>query len=133
MTDAYTERELYNVLSDLFGYVFLDVDPAQSFKHRVSASRSSERLGEVMQRHVASLNKHPFAIARDILGSHSASSKECVLVDYGPQLINRVSNGGGSTDEVVWTIIPTAAAACATQAQGVCLVLEDTRFTSNNS
>ncbi|OOO07799.1 hypothetical protein OAory_01042990 [Aspergillus oryzae] len=118
MTDAYTERELYNVLSDLFGYVFLDVDPARSFKHRVSASRSSERLGEVMQRHVASLNKHPFAIARDILGSHSASSKECVLVDYGPQLINRVSNGGGSTDEVVWTIIPTAAAACATQAQG---------------
>lgn len=122
MTDAYTEEELYKVLAELFGYVFLDVDPAQSFKHLVSASRSSERLGEVMQKHVASLNKQHFAITRDILGNHSASTKKCLLADYGPELITRLSNGGGSADEVVWTIIPTAAAACATQAQGVCLV-----------
>ncbi|KAE8166073.1 heme peroxidase [Aspergillus tamarii] len=124
MTDAYTEEELYKVLAELFGYVFLDVDPAQSFKHLVSASRSSERLGEVMQKHVASLNKQHFAITRDILGNHSASTKKCLLADYGPELITRLSNGGGSADEVVWTIIPTAAAACATQAQGWAQLIE---------
>ncbi|KAE8387807.1 heme peroxidase [Aspergillus alliaceus] len=116
--DGYTERELYDILAELFGYVFLDVDPVQSFKHRVTASRSSERLGEVMQKHVASLNKPHFALARDILRSHRTSEKKCPLADYGPELDTRLSDGGRSADEVAWTIIPTAAAACATQAQG---------------
>ncbi|KAF7594156.1 hypothetical protein BBP40_010005 [Aspergillus hancockii] len=116
--EAYTEVELYNILADLFGYVFLDVDPAQSFKHRATATRSSERLGEIMQKHVANLNKPHFGLARDFLGSHSTSSKKCPLTDYGAELDTRLSNGGNSADEVAWTIIPTAAAACATQAQG---------------
>ncbi|KAB8262111.1 heme peroxidase [Aspergillus pseudonomiae] len=131
-TDAYTERELYTVLSELFGYVFLDVDPAQSFRHRISASRSSERLGKVMQKHVASLNKQHFTIARNILSNHNSSTKKCPLADYGPELNARLSSGGQSADEVIWTVIPTAAAACATQAQGwaqlIDLYLSDTYY-----
>jgi hypothetical protein len=117
--DVYTERELYKVLADLFGYVFLDVDPAQSFKHRITASRSSQLLGEAMRKHVAGLSKPHFGISRDILGTHSSSSKSRSLIDYGPELDTRLCKGGNSADEVTWTIIPTAAAACATQAQGV--------------
>jgi hypothetical protein len=43
------------------------------------------------------------------------------LKEYGNHLISRLFEGGKSIDEVTWTIIPTAAAAVATQAQGVCL------------
>jgi hypothetical protein len=44
---------------------------------------------------------------------------ETILKDYGTRLVDRLFEGGKSIDEVVWTIIPTAAAAAATQAQGV--------------
>lgn len=40
-------------------------------------------------------------------------------ISYGPRLVKRLLRVEKSVDEVVWTIIPTAAAACATQAQGV--------------
>ena len=52
-------------------------------------------------------------------GMMGAIPAETVLEDFGGHLIERLFEGGKSVDEVVWTIIPTAAAACATQAQGV--------------
>ena len=44
---------------------------------------------------------------------------EKMLSDYGVRLLQRLFDGGKSVDEVVWTIVPTAAAAVATQGQGV--------------
>jgi len=41
------------------------------------------------------------------------------LSSYGTTLIDRMSEGGKSVDEVVWTIIPTAANAVASQGQSV--------------
>lgn len=42
-----------------------------------------------------------------------------VLRGYGLELVERLLGRGKSVDEAVWSIIPTAAAASATQAQGV--------------
>ncbi|KAL4894294.1 heme peroxidase [Aspergillus ambiguus] len=114
--DSYTAAELYDVLADLFGYVFLDVDAVQSFKHRVTGSRDSERLGEIMQKRIEHLIKHNFHLTRHLLGT---GPKRQLLADYGSELVRRLSAGGKSAEEVTWTVIPTAAAACATQAQGV--------------
>ncbi|PKY04594.1 heme peroxidase [Aspergillus campestris IBT 28561] len=114
--DAYTDAEMYDALAELFGYVFLDVDPAQSLKHRTVGSRKSERLGQVMRKQVEHQQSHLASIARQVLGTESEPEN---LVNYGAQLVRRLLDDGKSVDEVVWTIIPTAAAAaCATQAQG---------------
>lgn len=43
------------------------------------------------------------------------------LSSYGTTLIDRMGEGGKSVDEVVWTIIPTAANAVASQGQSVSL------------
>ncbi|KMU89621.1 linoleate diol synthase (Linoleate (8R)-dioxygenase) [Coccidioides immitis H538.4] len=41
-----------------------------------------------------------------------------LFAEYGARLVERLSRGRKSVDEVTWTIIPTAAASVATQAQG---------------
>ncbi|KKK18240.1 heme peroxidase family protein [Aspergillus ochraceoroseus] len=121
-TDAYTPRELSDALSDLFGYVFLDVDPVQSFGNRVKAARKSKRMGEIMAKAVSDSNGHIISRFFNMFARHAPSlpytTTSSFLNDYGSQLVKRLLEGGKSVDEVVWTIIPTAAAACATQAQG---------------
>ena len=73
-------------------------------------------LGQIMQRQVEHQKSHIATIARQFLGTDTEPEG---LANYGAQLVRRLLDDGKSVDEVVWTIIPTAAAACATQAQGV--------------
>lgn len=116
-SDAYTEQELYESMAHLFGYVFLDLDTASSFQRSVTAAKHTKRLGEVMAVSVAEVKAERFSAIRHITGVRSS---EAILSDYGGRLVNRLFEGGKSVDEVVWTTIPTAAAAVATQGQGVC-------------
>jgi hypothetical protein len=110
--DAYAVKELSDALFALFGYVFLDLDPAQSYKNRVIATRETERMGEVMTKAVSEASGYRLT---SIFGRDSNSS----LAGFGRKLVQRLREGGNSVEEAVWSIIPTAAAACATQAQGV--------------
>lgn len=117
---SYTESTLYSALADLFAYVFLDFDTTTSFALRASALKETKALGKVVQGVVEEIRAKSFPILREIL---ETGSTDQVLYDYGTYLIKRLSAGGKSVDEVVWTIIPTAAAAVATQAQGVSGIL----------
>ena len=116
--DSYTERSLADALAHLFGYVFLDLDTAQSFKNRVVAARDTKRLGEVMQKVVADIKmrrRRP-SFSQLVFG---VKSGDPMLSNYGARLVERLLDGLGSVDETVWTIIPTAATAFASQANGV--------------
>lgn len=113
--DAYTVKELSDALFLLFGYVFLDVDPPQSYRNRVIASKETERMGEFMTKVVSESSGYLFSHPSRLFGRNKSK-----LAGFGPELVKRLREGGKSVEEVVWTIIPTAAAACATQAQGVC-------------
>ncbi|KAL4780368.1 heme peroxidase [Aspergillus varians] len=117
--DSLTVKELSDALFVLFGYVFLDVDPPQSYKNRILASKESQRLGEVMTKVVSGSSGYLLSHPSRIFGRNKS-----LLSSYGPQLVKRLREGGKSVDEAVWTIIPTAAAACATQAQGWAQLLE---------
>ncbi|SPO05473.1 related to Psi-producing oxygenase A [Cephalotrichum gorgonifer] len=112
---AYTESQLYDVLANLFGYVFLDLDPVKSSKHRAVAIREAQRLGKVMTAATSEVNSPRFQGLKSLLGMGKAQAS---LVDYGNQLVSRILDVSEDVDNTVWTIIPTAAAACATQAQG---------------
>ncbi|MCJ1472897.1 hypothetical protein MMC13_001546 [Lambiella insularis] len=126
---GYTETSLYNTLAQLFAYVFLDFDPTTSFALRASALQETKALGKIMQ-DVVKRARYPdfnydrienFFSSKEKIG---LSAGEQTLHDYGTHLIQRLSAGGKSIDEVVWTIIPTAAAAVATQAQGLAQLLD---------
>lgn len=104
------------MLANLFGYVFLDLDTAESFKNRIVAEADTKTLGEKMQTRVAGIRAQSFPSLRHVL---QIVSSDRVLRSYGEELVERLLESGKGVDEAVWTIIPTAAAACATQAQGV--------------
>ncbi|KAK4118839.1 heme peroxidase family protein [Parathielavia appendiculata] len=122
--DSYTERSLADALAHLFAYVFLDLDPAESFKHRAIAGRDTERLGEVMRRVVTDIKarrRRRLSISQMVFGAaaKSAGRSDPALPSYGARLVERLLDGlGGSIEETVWTIIPTAAVALAPQALG---------------
>ncbi|EEP79774.1 hypothetical protein UREG_04620 [Uncinocarpus reesii 1704] len=113
-SDTYTEQELYDALAHLFAYVFLDVDQAMSFQRSAVARRDSQRLGRLVKEAVTGVQAGHFFILKQFL----EHSKKDVLNDYGARLVERLSGPGKTADEVTWTLIPTAAAAVATQAQG---------------
>ncbi|CAH0021704.1 unnamed protein product [Clonostachys rhizophaga] len=113
--EGYTARALSDALADLFGYVFLDLDTAESFKNRVVAAAKTKELGEKMQTIVAGTRGQLFPSFHHLM---QTASGDGALKSYGAELTNRLLGSGKEVDDTVWTIIPTAAAACATQAQG---------------
>ncbi|KAH0556381.1 hypothetical protein GP486_005695 [Trichoglossum hirsutum] len=116
-----TEQELYTILALLFAYVFLDLDTANSFGLRAAAEKGTKALGMIMKGVCEAVEAEKFVMLKEMLG---ISSTDPGLSDYGIHLIQRLFEGGKSVDEVVWTIIPTAAAAVATQAQGFAQMME---------
>ena len=113
---AFTADELYNILALLFAYVFSDIDTASSFALRTAASTATTALGKVIKEVCEALQDHELV---QLNGKFGMEPYEQVLSDYGISLVKRLFAGGKSVDEVVWTIVPTAAAAVATQGQGV--------------
>jgi len=113
--DSYTDEELYDSLAQIFAYVFLDLDTSSSFQHSVTATKATKELGARMTTTVTAVKSGHFSSLKNMMG---ITPTEAVLKDFGSRLIDRLSAGGKSIDEVVWALIPTAAAAVATQGQG---------------
>jgi hypothetical protein len=118
--DSYTEETLAEALGDLFAYVFLDLDTAQSMKNLVVAKRHTEKLGQVMQAVVSAAKSRHLPYLMQLIWPEGPRGD---LSSYGTKLIDRLLEADKSVDNAVWTLIPTAAAASATQAQAVCAAL----------
>lgn len=115
---GYTDGSFYRALSTLFAYVFLDFDTSTSFALGAAAVRETNALRAILKDVVRELREGPYVLKR-ITGLFDGDELQDELQDYGKHLIERLSRGGKSVDNVVAAIIPTAAAAVATQAQGV--------------
>lgn len=111
--------QLYFVFSILFAYVFLDADTARSFKLRAGAKAAGDLLHKVIKLVCAEAKAGRYTGNLFNMG-HSGK----ILQDYGLKLIQRMMEGGKSVDDTAWAIIPTAAAAVATQAQHFAQMLD---------
>lgn len=116
--NSFTDEEIYDILAQIFAYVFLDLDTATSFKNSENSAKATKKLGDAMVSSVTAVKNEHISSFLHMMGI-TPSPSETILKDYGTRLVERLLEGGKSIDEVVWTIIPTAAAAVATQAQGV--------------
>ncbi|KAL3419627.1 linoleate diol synthase [Phlyctema vagabunda] len=117
----FTAQELYLIHALVFAYVFLDSDPATSFALKTGAQEALEPLSKALTAVVEGV--HASSILnplKNILNMYDTG----FVHDYGTNLIKRLSEGDKSVDEVVWSIIPTAAAAVATQGQGFAQMME---------
>jgi hypothetical protein len=106
--------QLYLALAVLFAYVFLDGDTASSFKLRSSAKTATDGVAQLVKIVCTAVAAGGMFPISDLFRTGKAGQ---LLADYGVNFLKRLFEGGKSVDEVVWTIIPTAAAAVATQAQ----------------
>lgn len=107
--------QLYLALSIMFAYVFLDLDTASSFKLRLGAKTAGDQLSKLVK--IVCETAKVGGILRGVRDLFSLGTAGQLLEDYGSHLLRRLFEGGQSVDEVVAAIIPTAAAAVATQAQ----------------
>ncbi|KAH6690332.1 heme peroxidase [Plectosphaerella plurivora] len=113
--NSYTEETLAEALGELFSYVFLDLDPTQSMRNLAVAKKHTEQLGKVMEAVVAAAKSRHLPFLMQLIWP---AEERKDLSSYGVKLIDRLLETEKSVDKAAWTLIPTAAAASATQAQG---------------
>ncbi|KAK5077874.1 hypothetical protein LTR64_003725 [Lithohypha guttulata] len=113
--------QLYLAFSVLFAYVFLDADTARSFKLRAGAKQSNDQLSKLIKLVVTQVQIGNYTHLNSLFNlGHSGKIPQ----DYGTKLIERMMSGGKAIEETVAAIIPTAAAAVATQAQHFAQMLD---------
>lgn len=124
--DSFTVQEVFDIHSHLFEYVFLDIDLAKSYKHRVLAQNDAQKLAKTVQAAIHSAESFTGMIMSEI-ENHTGPS----LPDFGRALIKRLLKNK-SKEDLVWEMIPTQAGAVATLAQGVLYALSPTLFEHPN-
>ena len=113
--------QLYLAMSVMFAYVFLDLDTARSFKLRAGARASGDAMAKLIKIVCEAVKADSYLHLSDLFKMGHAGK---MLGEYGTRLLRRLFKGGKSVDEVVWAIIPTVAAAVATQAQHMTQMLD---------
>jgi linoleate 8R-lipoxygenase / 9,12-octadecadienoate 8-hydroperoxide 8R-isomerase len=110
----FTEKQLYDILALLFGYVFLDRDETASFKIRKIAAKACDALATLVK-----FNVKEVSLGGWIKKAADGISKDGFLDSYGNSFIRKLLDAGKSIDEITWIIMPTAAAGTANQGQQV--------------
>ncbi|KAF6222366.1 hypothetical protein HO133_001452 [Letharia lupina] len=127
---TYIDQDFYKHLAFVFAYIFVDLDPPSSFTLKVAAVDAAKELGRVVRSVCEKALPRKVSLDETVEGLDSLEYNigkgpaASFLIHYGVRLLDRLEAGGKSVDEVTWTIIPTAAAAVATQAQGFAQMLD---------
>lgn len=116
-----TASDFYTIYSTLFAWVFLDLDPSNEFILRYYAKQASKPLILVTKAIVELVQQDQFPRLMKWLGLRH---KEDICSGYGTKLIQRLSKGGKSAEEVTASIIPTMSGMVGTQAQGFAQMLD---------
>jgi hypothetical protein len=111
-----TPEQLYEAMATVFAYPFLDLDPTKTLALKQSAEQATALIAKAVTESVKEVKEERFSI----FGHGQGGS---VLRDYGTKLIQRLFEGGKSVDEVIWTVVPTSAAAAPIQSQGLARML----------
>lgn len=113
--------QLYLAFSILFAYVFLDGDTARSFKLRGGAKLAGDQLHKLIKLVCTEVQIGSYM---HLNGLFNLGQSGKLLRDYGVKLVERMLEVGKSADATAAAIIPTAAAAVATQAQHFAQMLD---------
>jgi linoleate 8R-lipoxygenase / 9,12-octadecadienoate 8-hydroperoxide 8R-isomerase len=112
--NPFTEKNLYDILALLFGFVFLNRDEVQAFKVRTLAIQACEALSLFVKTNVKEV-----ALAGVLQKLVDGIRKDGFLDSYGNSFVRRLLGEGMSMEEIIWIFMPTAAAATANQGQQV--------------
>lgn len=110
---------MFMIMAAVFACIFFDMDPAKSFPLRQAAQAAAQKLGQVVEANVKSVNATGLlsGIFDGLRKNHNA------LEDYGVHMIRRLLDSGLDVSETTWSqVMPTAIAMVPNQAQVVRLL-----------
>jgi linoleate 8R-lipoxygenase / 9,12-octadecadienoate 8-hydroperoxide 8R-isomerase len=110
----FSEKQMYDILALLFGYVFLDRDETASWKIRTLGAQVCEGLATLVM-----FNIKEVAVGGVLKKLADDIKKDGFLDSYGNFFIRRLLDMKLSLDEICYIIMPTAAAGMANQGQQV--------------
>jgi hypothetical protein len=109
-----TEKQMWDILAILFGYVFLDRDEVSSFALHEAVNTYYKMLAQLVRFNVATVS-HGGKVKSWLDGIE----KDGFLDSYGNNFIRRMLKAGKTIDQITKDIMPTAAASTANQGQQV--------------
>ncbi|KAF2178270.1 heme peroxidase [Zopfia rhizophila CBS 207.26] len=115
------DRQLYQMFSKIFSYIFLDYDAARSFKLRAEAVKASKELKEIVRKVCVAVKNQRFSFFG---GQRSETKEEKLLPNHGTKLLQRLLATGKSLDEVTTIVLATGAGAVCPAAEGFSQVLD---------
>ena len=125
--DPFTEKQLYDILALLFGYVFLDRDEVQSWKIRTLGAQACAALAQLVM-----VNVKEVSLGGWLKKLSDNVKKDGFLDSYGNYFIRRLLDMGMSYEEICWIIMPTAAAGTANQGQQVRTIVFESDIVYSN-
>ena len=124
---GFTPTQLYEAMANVFWYTFLDIDAAQTPSVRVEAKKATAALAAAVTAAVTAVQGGEDLLQTLVSKFHHHAEKgpdHPALPDFGTKFIQRLFDFGLSLDEVIWTIVPTSAAAAPIQTQGLTRLLD---------
>jgi hypothetical protein len=118
-----TPTKLYEAMANVFWYTFLDIDAAQTLAVKAEAVRATAALAAAVTASCTSVQngEHIPSLLSKLL---YLNKQDPTLSEYGPALIRRLFAQGLTLEEVIWTIVPTSAAAAPIQTQAITRLLD---------
>jgi hypothetical protein len=114
-----SEKELYDSLSLLFGYVYLTHDDYDGFRLKAAAVKAYKGISDLIKSSVAKIAK-----GGKVKVETGGEVQNELLDSYGGELIRRMLKAGKTADEVAKNIVmPCAVAMMANNIQQVGLFL----------
>ncbi|CAI2176174.1 903_t:CDS:2 [Funneliformis geosporum] len=118
---VYTEQEVYFQLTIIFMYIFVDTDPADSFKLSQTAKGASEHLHDVMQKIVEIVSGGSTLIEK---AADSLIGADVKVSPQAEQLIKILMSQYKDSNLATWNIIGTISGAVAILGEAASLVVE---------
>src|ERR1700737_4521863 len=109
-----TEKQLYDILSVLFGYVFLNNDEIAGFSLKRSATDAYKVLRKLIRCNIATVSR-----GGKLKSWVDGVEKKGFLDSYGNNLIRRLLKAGRTIDEITEDIMAMSTAATVSQGQQV--------------
>jgi hypothetical protein len=117
-----TPTELYEAMATVFQYTFLDIDTAKTLAVKAAAKLAVKKLAAAVTKSCTEVSNGDLSFLESIF--MRPDKGDAALPGYGTKLVQRLFDADMSLDEVIWTIIPTAAAAAPIQSQGIARLLD---------
>jgi hypothetical protein len=121
---GFTPTKLYEAMAAVFWYTFLDIDAAQTLSVKTAAKKATAALAVAVTAACTEVQPGNLSFLESLIHKLHVEKEDPVLPELGTKLIQRLFDQGLSLDEVIWTIVPTSAAAAPIQTQGISRLLD---------